>query len=92
MWGRNERIRELLGGAFELRIEPGVSYYREPSPQAAWETFSKGHGPTRSLVATLDADRRAALRDDFVAFHAGFATELGISVPRQYLLTLGIRR
>src|SRR6187399_2441273 len=27
-WGRPERIKELLGGAFQLRLEPGVSYYR----------------------------------------------------------------
>ena len=53
-WGRTERIRELLGSAFELRFEKGVSYYREPSAEAAWDTFSKGYGPTRSLANSLD--------------------------------------
>ena len=90
-WGRTERIRELLGDAFALRFEKGVSYYREPSAQAAWETFSKGYGPTRALASGLDADDREALREDFVAFHAGFPTELGICVPREYWLTLGLR-
>jgi ubiquinone/menaquinone biosynthesis C-methylase UbiE len=90
-WGRTERIRELLGSAFQLKFEKGVSYYREPSAEAAWETFSKGYGPTRSLAASLDADRREALRKDFVAFHEGFATELGICVPREYWLTIGVR-
>ena len=90
-WGRTERIRELLGGAFQLRFEKGTSYYREPSGEAAWETFSKGYGPTRSLAAALDPERRAALRDDFIAFHAGFPTELGICVPREYWLTIGVR-
>jgi SAM-dependent methyltransferase len=90
-WGRTERIRELLGAAFELRFEKGVSYYREPSAEAAWETFSTGYGPTRSLARSLDPTRRAALRDDFIAFHAGFATDLGISVPREYWLTVGVR-
>src|SRR5262249_21729253 len=31
-WGRTERIKELLGGAFDLKFEKAVSYYREPSP------------------------------------------------------------
>ena len=90
-WGRVERIRELLGGAFELRFEKGVSYYREPSPEAAWNTFSTGYGPTRMLADTLYPDRREALRQDFTAFHAGFTTELGICVPREYWLTIGVR-
>ncbi len=90
-WGRTERIRELLGGSFDLRFEKGVSSYREPSAEAAWDTFSTGYGPTRSLANSLDPERRAALRDDFIAFHAGFPTELGICVPREYWLTLGVR-
>ena len=90
-WGRTERIRELLGREFDLRFEQGTSYYREPSGEAAWGTFSRGYGPTRSLAASLDPDRRAALRRDFIAFHARFPTELGICVPRNYWLTFGSR-
>ncbi len=33
----------------------------------------------------------AALRADFTAFHAGFATDAGIGVPRTYWLALGER-
>jgi SAM-dependent methyltransferase len=91
-WGRAERIRELLGSAFELKFEKGVSYYREASAEAAWNTFSTGYGPTRSLAASLDPERRAALREDFIAFHAGFPTELGTCVPREYWLTIGTRK
>ena len=91
-WGNVDRIRELLGGAFDLRFESGVSFYREPSAEAAWETFSTGYGPTKSLAASLDPDRREALRRQFVAFHAGFATDLGICVPREYVLAVGVRR
>ena len=90
-WGRTDRVTELLGGAFRLRFEQGVSYYREASEDDAWTTFSTGYGPTRSLVNSLDAERQAALRDDFTAFHARYPTELGISVPRDYLLTIGVR-
>ena len=90
-WGRTERVRELLGNTFELRFEKSVSYYREPSAEAAWETFSRGYGPTRSLAASLGRERGEKLREDFIAFHAGFATELGICVPREYWLTVGVR-
>jgi SAM-dependent methyltransferase len=90
-WGNPDRIRDLLGKAFELKFERGVSYYREPSGEAAWNTFSTGYGPTRALAAGLDEDRREALRADFIAFHAGFPTALGICVPREYWLTVGVR-
>ena len=91
-WGKTERVRELLGGAFDLRFERGTSFYREPSGEAAWNTFSMSYGPTKALAGNLDEARRAALRRDFIAFHDGFPTELGICVPREYLLTIGVRR
>jgi SAM-dependent methyltransferase len=91
-WGRAERVRELLGGAFDLRFERGTSFYREPSGEAAWNTFSTGYGPTRALAGSLGETRRAELRRDFIAFHDGFPTELGICVPREYLLSVGVRR
>ena len=90
-WGRTERIQELLEPTFSLQFEKGISYYRESSGEAAWDTFSKGYGPTRSLAASLDPERRSAFRDDFIAFHEGFRTELGICVPRDYWLTVGDR-
>jgi SAM-dependent methyltransferase len=91
-WGRPERVAELLGRDFELRFERGTSFYREPDGEAAWETFSTGYGPTRTLATNLDEGRREALRRDFVAFHERFRDELGITVPRDYLLTFGVRR
>jgi len=91
-WGNTDRIRQLLGDAFELKFERAVSYYREPSADAAWETFSTGYGPTRMLAESLEPVRREQLRADFVAFHAGFPTSLGICVPREYWLTVGIRK
>jgi SAM-dependent methyltransferase len=90
-WGKTERVRELLGSAFDLRFEKGTSFYREPNGEAAWHTFSTGYGPTRVLANSLDEDRRAALRDEFIAFHNDFRTDLGICVPRDYWVTLGTR-
>jgi len=91
-WGKTERIRELLGQNFDLKFEKGISCYREPNGEAAWETFSTGYGPTKTLAATLDEGRRNELKRDFIAFHDGFPTELGICVPREYWVTLGTRR
>lgn len=90
-WGQTARIKELLGRNFDLKFEKGVSYYREPSGEAAWNTFVTGYGPTKSLAASLDETRRADLRRDFIAFHDGFPTDLGICVPREYWLTVGVR-
>jgi ubiquinone/menaquinone biosynthesis C-methylase UbiE len=91
-WGNTDRIRQLLGESFDLKFERAVSYYREPSAESAWETFSTSYGPTKSLADSLDPARRESLRADFIAFHAGFPTALGICVPREYWLTVGIRK
>ena len=91
-WGNTERIKQLLGESFELKFERAVSYYREPSAEAAWDTFSTSYGPTKMLADTLEPSKRAVLRADFIAFHAGFPTPLGICVPREYWLTIGLRK
>jgi SAM-dependent methyltransferase len=91
-WGSPDRVTELLGGAFDLQFEEGVSVLRLPSGEAVWKLFSTGYGPTKSLAASLDAERREGLRRDFIAFHERFGTPLGIAMPREYLVTLGVRR
>ena len=91
-WGQTERLRELLADAFELRIEEGTSYYREPDGASAWRTFSQGYGPVRTLAGRLDAEQRSRFEADFTAFHAGFADELGVTVPREYRVVHGVRR
>lgn len=91
-WGRPERVEELLGREFKLTFEEGVSYYREPTGEAAWNTFAAGYGPVKKLAAKLDEERREAFKQDFVAFHEQFRTPLGICVPREYVLVYGERR
>lgn len=91
-WGTAARLNELLGTAFDLKLERGTSFYREPSAEAAWQTFSTGYGPTKMLAESLPDDRRAALHRDFVAFHDQFRTALGVTVPRDYWLAVGVRR
>jgi len=91
-WGRPERVRELLGEAFDLGFENGTSYYREPNGRTAWRTFSEGYGPVRTLAGKLNAERRARFEEEFTAFHDSFADELGITVPRTYQVVRGTRR
>lgn len=91
-WGRRERVQELLGDSFELTFEEGVSYYREPDGEAAWNTFFTGYGPVRKVALSLDDAQRDAFRRDFVAFHEQFPSPLGVCVPREYILVHGVRR
>jgi ubiquinone/menaquinone biosynthesis C-methylase UbiE len=91
-WGRRERIKELLGDAFALKFEAGVTMLRRPSGKAVWELFVVADGPTKAVAARLDPDRRRQLAADFAAFHDAHRTELGVAVPREYLVTIGVRR
>jgi len=91
-WGRRERVRELLGEAFDLKFETGVTTLRRPSGKAVWDLFVAGYGPTKSLAASLDAERRRQLQADFAAFHDAHRNEIGVAMPREYLVTIGIRR
>jgi ubiquinone/menaquinone biosynthesis C-methylase UbiE len=91
-WGRRERIVEMLGAHFDLGFETCQTIYRAHDGHEIWETFVAGYGPTRALATSLDEKRRDELRRAFVAFHDRFAAPLGISMPRQYLVTLGTRR
>ncbi len=91
-WGNRDRVQELLGHSFDLKFEEGTTTYYDRDGNAAWGAFVAGYGPTKALAGNLDEARRAQLQQDFVAFHDGFASALGIAVPREYLLTIGTRR
>ena len=91
-WGREERVRELLGDAFDLRFERGTTHMREPSGEAAWELFYNGYGPTKTIANSLDDARREDFKRDFIAYHETFRNDLGIDMPREYLVTIGVRR
>lgn len=91
-WGGRERVNQLLGSSFDLRFETGTTVLREPSGLAVWDLFVAGYGPTKSLAANLDPERRERLKRDFIAYHDGFKTELGVAMPRDYLVTIGVRK
>ena len=61
-----------------------------PSGERVWEAFSEGFGPTKMLYA--NTERKDELRRDFIAIHDAYRTELGVAMPREYLVVIGIRR
>jgi SAM-dependent methyltransferase len=91
-WGREERVLELLGEAFDLTFERGSTMLRMPRGKVAWDTFVTGYGPTKMLAASLDVERRAALERDFIALHEKYRTPAGLAMPREHLITIGIRK
>ena len=89
-WGREERVRQLLGKDFDLSFETGTTVLRMPSGEAVWSVFSEGYGPTKTLYQ--NTSRKDELRRDFIAFHEAHRTPLGIAMPRDYLVVVGTRR
>jgi hypothetical protein len=57
-----------------------------------WDIFVAGDGPTKSLAASLDAEQRRQLQADFAAFHEAHRNEIGVAMPREYLVAIGVRR
>jgi SAM-dependent methyltransferase len=91
-WGDEQHVRDLLGEAFELEFEEGVSTLRIPSGESYWELFSTSYGPTKSLAESL-GDRREELHRDWVDFfETNYRTNGEIEHVREYLLVLGTRR
>lgn len=90
-WGSRERMAQLLGDGFDLRFETGTSVLREPDAESVWKLFTTCYGPTRTLAERLPPERVGELKRDFIEYHEQFRSELGIALPREYLVTVGIR-
>ena len=91
-WGREERVRELLGETFELTIERHVSTFRIASGEEYWEMFSSSYGPTKTLAESL-GERREELHRAWVDFfEERYRAGDEIAHDREYLLVLGTRR
>ena len=82
---------ELLGSAFEVHFETGCSVLRTPSGEHVWDLWCENHGPTISTMKALPPDRQQHLRDEFIAYHERFRNDVGIAMPRDYLVTIGTR-
>jgi SAM-dependent methyltransferase len=91
-WGSEEHVQELLGDAFELEFDEGVSPIEAESEEAFWELWSGSYGPTRVLAESLDEDRRGQLRQGFMDLAAEHRANGIVHMPRRYLLVVGTRR
>lgn len=93
MWGREDHVREKLGGAFDLTIERRISRYEEESAEQAWETFSTRFGPTKMLLENLDPERRAEFQEAMLGLmQRGTQPDGRFVDEREYLLVTGVRR
>jgi ubiquinone/menaquinone biosynthesis C-methylase UbiE len=90
-WGEPDHARRLLGEWFELKFEPGINDAYYETPEDAWQHYSHGFGPIRSLADRLPTDRLAALKRDVDAYHARYASEAGLHIKREYLVVIGRR-
>ena len=92
-WGSEEHAEKLLGDAFELEFERGISPLRLEDGESYWQLFSTSYGPTRTLAESLDDERREELHRtwvDFVDTNLRGGDE--VEHAREYLLVLGTRR
>jgi hypothetical protein len=63
-----------------------------PDGGTIWDMFLAGFGPTKALAASLDDTRREQLKHDFIAYHERYLSDLGVTMPRDYLIALGRRK
>jgi SAM-dependent methyltransferase len=91
-WGDPRHVEGLLGKAFDLKFEHGVSHAYHGGTDHIWDWYARGFGPLLQLVESLPADRVEQLRRDVDAYHRHYAVPAGLHVRREYLLTIGRRR
>ncbi|MET0387136.1 MAG: class I SAM-dependent methyltransferase [Polyangiales bacterium] len=91
-WGRVERLRELLGGDFDLAFEEGENHYRYATGEQAWQLWVNHYGPAKTLAASLDDSRLAQFKQAMITWHETFASPLGYDQPRRYVIARGIRK
>jgi SAM-dependent methyltransferase len=91
-WGRDEYVERMLGGSFDLRLEPGTSVFEAESGEAQWDLSRRSVGPFKTGVAMLEPDRLAAFHEEFVSYFEAHRERDRVRVPADYLLVLGTRR
>lgn len=91
-WGREDYVRELLGGDFDLNFELLDSTLEMESGEAVWKLWVREYGPTKVLAESLDGEKREELHQAFVELEERSRTDGGLRVSRTYLLTHGTRK
>jgi SAM-dependent methyltransferase len=91
-WGREEYVRGLLGGDFELAFAEGELRLRAASGEQAWRHYTSHEGPAKLLVDALDPERAEHYRRSFVRYWERHRDGRGVSLLRRYLVTIGRRK
>jgi ubiquinone/menaquinone biosynthesis C-methylase UbiE len=91
-WGDPIHLEKLLGKAFDLHFEHGISNAYHGGTEDIWAWYTRGFGPLRQLAETLPPERVAGLKRDVDAYHSHYSVSGGLHVKREYLLTMGRRR
>lgn len=91
-WGREERVRELLGGSFDLEFEKQISILRTRDGEEYWQLFSSNYGPTKTLADSLGPRREEFHRTWVDFFEDNYRKDGQIVHDREWLLVLGTRK
>jgi SAM-dependent methyltransferase len=91
-WGKEERVEDLLGRAFELELDEGVWHLTGESPQAVWEFMAEAVPPLKALLETLEPERAAEFRAAMLDYWTTFQTNGAVVEPRRFLIATGRRR
>ncbi len=83
--------RDTLGRDFRVNSEEGTVVSRFHSIEATWDAYVNGFGPVRAVAAGQQADGLQAMRQALLAWAREFTTDLGVSIPIDYLVTVGTR-
>ncbi|PIV73127.1 MAG: hypothetical protein COW55_14120, partial [Rhodobacteraceae bacterium CG17_big_fil_post_rev_8_21_14_2_50_65_11] len=67
----------VVAQQFDLTFDSGTSMLRMPSGAAVWDVFVGGYRPTKTLINSLDLERAAGLKRNFIAIHDQYRTPMG---------------
>ena len=91
-WGNEARMKELLGARFQLQFEHGCTMLRAPDRESVWRLWNETHGLTVTRLKALDSNAQDDFRGAFIEFHERYRTNIGIAMPRDYIVAIGTRR
>ena len=90
-WGSEARLEELFGESFDIKFEADSTILREPDGEAVWQLWKEAHGLTLTRLNELDTAAQNSFRDAFIEFHDRYKTDLGIAMPRDYFIAVGVK-
>jgi SAM-dependent methyltransferase len=90
LWGSEDHVRELLGGAGDLSFERGEIVIEAESVDTWWESFSNGFGPIVTARGLLDEQTFGELRLQVkkVWEDGNTADDGSLRFSQEYLLTV----